>query len=42
MKIIDYVDDYPKGYLEGIIGLQIHDNAVMKVELRNAQILPET
>lgn len=39
-KIIDYVDEDPKGSREGIIGLQIHDNAIMKVELRKARILP--
>lgn len=39
-KIIDYVDEDPKGSREGIIGLQIHDNAVMKVELRKARVLP--
>lgn len=39
-KIVDYRDEDPKGSREGIVGLQIHDNAVMKVELRNARILP--
>ncbi|MGD7653418.1 MAG: 3-keto-disaccharide hydrolase [Verrucomicrobiales bacterium] len=40
-KIIDYVDKDPKGSRNGLIGLQIHDKAVMKVELRKARILPE-
>lgn len=40
-KIIDYVDADPKGSREGFIGLQIHNNSVMKIEMRKAQILPE-
>lgn len=39
-KIIDYHDKDPKGSREGVIGLQIHDKAIMKVELRDARILP--
>ncbi|MGJ8652529.1 MAG: 3-keto-disaccharide hydrolase [Opitutaceae bacterium] len=38
-KVVDYVDEDPKASSEGIIGLQIHDNAVMKVELRKARVL---
>ena len=39
-KIIDYTDTDTKRSKEGSIGLQMHDNLVMKVELRNALILP--
>lgn len=39
-KIMDYLDHDPKRSHEGLIGLQIHDRLVMKVELRNALILP--
>lgn len=38
-QIIDYSDVDPEASREGMIGLQIHDNAVMKVELRKARIL---
>ncbi|MDP4625615.1 MAG: DUF1080 domain-containing protein [Akkermansiaceae bacterium] len=38
-KIMDYVDQDPKRSHEGLIGLQIHDRIVMKVELRNTSIL---
>ncbi|MGJ8641196.1 MAG: 3-keto-disaccharide hydrolase [Opitutaceae bacterium] len=40
VKILDYVDNDPKGSREGILGLQIHDNAVMRIEMRTAEILP--
>lgn len=39
-KIIDYTDDDPKRSKEGLIGIQMHDNLVMKVEFKNALILP--
>ncbi|MGJ8642548.1 MAG: 3-keto-disaccharide hydrolase [Luteolibacter sp.] len=39
-KIMDYVDHDPKRSHEGLIGIQMHDRLVMKVELRNASILP--
>ncbi|HAV12254.1 MAG TPA: hypothetical protein DCX06_01995 [Opitutae bacterium] len=42
VKVLDYMDVDPKGSREGIIGLQIHDNAVMKIEMRNAHVLPIT
>jgi hypothetical protein len=39
-KIIDYTDNDPKRSKAGPIGIQLHDHLVMKVELRNAFILP--
>ncbi|MEP4078382.1 3-keto-disaccharide hydrolase [Haloferula sp.] len=39
-KVVDYHDKDPKGSREGFIGLQIHDRAVMKVEMRNARVAP--
>jgi hypothetical protein len=35
IKIMDYLDNDPKGSREGVIGVQIHDGALMKVECRN-------
>lgn len=40
-KIVDYRDKDPKGSREGLIGLQIHDRAVMKVEMRSARVAPK-
>lgn len=39
-KIMDYLDHDPKRSKEGVIGFQMHDRLVMKVEIRNASILP--
>ncbi len=39
-KVMDYVDRDPNGSREGVIGFQIHDGAVMKVEYRNVRVLP--
>lgn len=39
-KIIDYTDEDPKRSKEGLIGFQMHDNLVMKVEIKNALVLP--
>ncbi|MGJ8671991.1 3-keto-disaccharide hydrolase [Rubritalea sp.] len=38
-KVLDYIDKDPKRSPEGIIGLQMHDKLVMKVEMRKAVIL---
>ncbi|MEW2922141.1 DUF1080 domain-containing protein [Muricauda sp. ANG21] len=40
IKIMDFVDDDPKGSKEGMIGFQIHDGSVMKIEFRNVKVLP--
>lgn len=40
IKIMDYHDNDPKGSRKGIIGFQIHDGSVMKVEYRNIRVLP--
>lgn len=40
VKIMDYLDMDPNASREGIIGLQIHDGAVMKIECRNIHVLP--
>ena len=40
IKVIDYVDHDPKASREGIIGFQIHDGSVMKIEYRNIRVLP--
>ena len=40
VKLLDYIDEDPEGSREGIIGLQIHNNAVMKVEYRYLRVLP--
>ncbi|WP_067034650.1 DUF1080 domain-containing protein [Allomuricauda sp. CP2A] len=40
IKIMDFVDDDPKGSREGIIGFQIHNGSVMKMEYRNVRVLP--
>jgi hypothetical protein len=40
IKILDYLDHDPKASREGVIGLQIHDGSVMKVEYRNLYLRP--
>jgi hypothetical protein len=40
IKVMDYRDPDPKGSREGIIGFQMHDGSVMKVEYRNIRVLP--
>jgi len=40
IKIMDYQDPDPKGSLEGVIGFQMHDGSVMKIEYRNIRVLP--
>ncbi|MGJ8677843.1 MAG: 3-keto-disaccharide hydrolase [Akkermansiaceae bacterium] len=40
VKILDYVDNDPKRSLKGLIGLQMHDKLKMKVQFRNAVVLP--
>lgn len=40
IKVMDYLDLDPKASREGIIGFQIHDGSVMKVEYRNIRVLP--
>lgn len=39
IKTMDYVDHDPKGSREGVIGFQIHDGSVMKIEFRNIRVL---
>ena len=40
IKIMDFQDTDPKGSREGVIGFQMHDGSVMKVEYRNIRVLP--
>ena len=40
IKIMDYQDHDPEASSEGVIGFQIHDGSVMKVEYRNIRVLP--
>ena len=40
IKIMDFQDPDPKGSREGIIGFQMHDGVVMKVEYRNIRARP--
>lgn len=40
IKVIDYLDHDPKASREGVIGFQIHDGSVMKIEYRNIRVLP--
>ena len=40
IKVMDYVDLDPKASCEGLIGFQIHDGSIMKIEFRNIRILP--
>lgn len=37
-KIIDFIDEDPKASRKGIIGFQIHNGSVMKVEYQNIRI----
>ncbi|MGJ8655828.1 MAG: 3-keto-disaccharide hydrolase [Akkermansiaceae bacterium] len=39
-KVLDYTDNDPKRSPEGIIGIQMHDKLTMKVQFKNASILP--
>ena len=39
IKVMDYLDHDPKASRKGIIGFQIHDGSVMKVEYRNIRVL---
>lgn len=38
IKVMDYRDPDPKGSREGIIGFQMHDGSVMKVEYKNIRV----
>lgn len=40
IKIMDYQDPDPKGSREGVIGFQMHDGSIMKIEYRNIRVLP--
>ena len=40
IKIMDYLDHDPKAFLEGVIGLQLHDGSAMRVEFRNIRVRP--
>jgi hypothetical protein len=40
IKVMDFQDPDPKGSREGVIGFQMHDGTVMKVEFRNIHVLP--
>ncbi len=40
IKVMDYHDPDPKGARQGLIGFQIHDGSVMKIEYRNIRVLP--
>ena len=40
IKVMDYRDEDPKGSREGVIGFQMHDGSVMKIEYRNIRVLP--
>jgi hypothetical protein len=40
LKVMDYLDHNPQGSREGIIGFQIHNGSVMKIEYRNIRVLP--
>ncbi|WP_411825601.1 DUF1080 domain-containing protein [Luteolibacter sp. AS25] len=42
VKILDYLDNDPERSHEGLIGFQLHDRLVMKMELRNASVIPLT
>ncbi|MFC5051133.1 DUF1080 domain-containing protein [Rubritalea spongiae] len=39
-KIMDYTDNDPKRSKEGVIGIQLHDKTIMKIECRSMRILP--
>jgi hypothetical protein len=40
IKIMDFLDSDPKASRKGIIGFQIHNGSVMKVEYQNIRVLP--
>ena len=40
VKVMDYRDQDRKGSREGVIGFQMHDGSVMKIEYRNIRVLP--
>lgn len=40
VKVMDYIDQDPKASDKGVIGFQIHNGSVMKVEFRNIRVLP--
>ncbi|MEX2428825.1 MAG: DUF1080 domain-containing protein [Bacteroidales bacterium] len=40
IKVMDFVDSDPQGSREGVIGFQMHNGSVMKVEYRNIHVLP--
>ena len=40
VKVMDFTDDDPKASKKGLIGFQLHDGAVMKIECRNIRVLP--
>jgi 3-keto-disaccharide hydrolase len=39
-KVMDYRDTDPNGSRDGLIGFQIHNGSVMKIEYRNIRVLP--
>jgi hypothetical protein len=40
IKVMDYLDHDPAASREGLIGFQIHNGSVMKLEYRNIRVLP--
>ena len=40
IKVMDYLDYDPEASPEGVLGFQIHNGSVMKVEYRNIRVLP--
>lgn len=40
IKVMDFTDPDPKASHEGVIGFQIHDGSVMKVEYRSIRVIP--
>lgn len=40
IKVMDFTDSDPNGSREGMIGFQIHDGSVMKIEYRNIRVRP--
>lgn len=40
VKVMDYRDADPKGSREGLIGFQIHDGSIMKIEYRDIRVRP--
>lgn len=39
IKVMDFRDPDPKGSRDGLIGFQIHDGSIMKLEYRNIRVL---